>query len=378
MATVTLSQSFDFLSDQDWVWVVSAYSSTSLIITSGLYTQEFGGSFTYDYYGNVYGTVISSSFLINNSSVYTATGMSASAHQLHIHALTFGDTQATYSYVLQGNDTINGSAGNDTLVGYGGNDVLKGNGGADVIYGYDGNDTLIGGAGNDTLTGGSGNDVYIVNNSGDVVTEYSNAGTDLVKSSVSRTLGANQENLTLTGTAAINATGNTQNNILAGNNAANKLFGGLGADKLLGNGAADRLFGQNGNDTLIGGTGNDLLVGGKGKDILTGGTGNDTFDFNTVSETLAGTNRDVINDFAAGDKIDVVGIDANLAIAGNQGFSFMAGSAFSGSFAGTGELYYDTTSHILWGNNDVDAQADFSILVKLSGLSTLTTSDFVL
>ena len=58
---------------------------------------------------------------------------------------------------------------------------------------------LDGGAGADTLVGGTGNDTYVVDNAGDVVTEGAGAGTDTVQSSVTFTLGANVENLTLTG-----------------------------------------------------------------------------------------------------------------------------------------------------------------------------------
>jgi Ca2+-binding RTX toxin-like protein len=64
------------------------------------------------------------------------------------------------------------------------------------------------------MAGGTGNDTYIVDSSGDSVTEAANAGTDTVVSSVNYTLGANLENLTLTGSANINGTGNSFDNTL--------------------------------------------------------------------------------------------------------------------------------------------------------------------
>jgi Ca2+-binding RTX toxin-like protein len=126
---------------------------------------------------------------------------------------------------------------------------------ANTLTGNPWDNTLDGGAGADKLIGGAGDDTYVVDAAGDVVTELANEGTDLVRAALSWTLGANTENLTLTGTAALTATGNALANLLTGNAGANTLDGGIGADTLVG-GA--------GNDTLKGGTGNDVYVLGRG------------------------------------------------------------------------------------------------------------------
>ena len=74
---------------------------------------------------------------------------------------------------------------------------------------------LDGGAGADTLEGGTGNDTYYVGD-GDTVIEAADAGKDTIISGIRWTLGANVENLTLTGTAAINGYGNDLANTLRG------------------------------------------------------------------------------------------------------------------------------------------------------------------
>jgi hypothetical protein len=149
--------------------------------------------------------------------------------------------------------------------------VLTGNSGNNVLSGGAGNDTMSGGAGNDTMIGGTGNDIYVVDAAGDVVTELAAQGTDTVQSSISYALGSDVENLQLTGVAAINATGNTLDNVLTGNSGNNVLSGGAGNDTMSG-GA--------GNDTLIGGDGSDVFIHmhGDGSDIVQGGTGASWFD----------------------------------------------------------------------------------------------------
>ena len=83
------------------------------------------------------------------------------------------------------------------------------------------------------------------------------SGIDTVQSSISFSLAdpvhaiGDIENLTLTGTAAINATGNALDNVLIGNSGANVLTGLDGNDTLNGGGGADHLFGGTGNDTYV-------------------------------------------------------------------------------------------------------------------------------
>jgi Ca2+-binding RTX toxin-like protein len=185
-------------------------------------------------------------------------------------------------------ETINGLASNDKIDGGAGDDTLNGNDGDDTLNGNDGNDRLDGGPGADRLTGGGlGGDTYIVDNVGDVVVELpdnSNNAIDLVESSITYTLPAEVESLTLTGSAGVHATGNNLQNNIRGNFSDNILNG------------------WGGNDVLDGGGGNDALLGDSGNDILIGGSGSDQFVFMS-SFAVAGV--DTITDFNifSGDKI---------------------------------------------------------------------------
>jgi len=237
-----------------------------------------------------------------------------------------------------GSDLLLGLGGSDTLTGNAGNDVVDGGAGADTILatvddGDDvyrggagdadtyslantaadatvdlgagtassaqtGNDTLagiervVGGSGNDLLisaagianrlAGGQGNDTYVVHDATDLVVEAAGQGTDSVSASVSFTLAANVEDLTLTGLGNLNGTGNGAANVIVGNVGNNVLSGGGGVD------------------TLNGGDGADRLIGGTGADSLTGGAGRDTFAFSAGDSSRFGATIDQVTDYAKG------------------------------------------------------------------------------
>ncbi len=189
-----------------------------------------------------------------------------------------------------------GNALDNTLIGNSANNTL--NGGA-------GDDWLDGGGGSDTMRGGAGNDTYVVAQSGDIATENANEGIDTVRSSLSHTLGSNVENLVLTGTNAINGSGNALDNSLLGNTANNVLTG---------NGGADTLDGGAGTDTLTGGGGNDTYLLGRGHGA------------DTVVENDAGSGNLDIARFLAG-------------VAHDQVWFLRSGNNLETSIIGTGDKF---------------------------------------
>src|SRR6185503_5314749 len=207
---------------------------------------------------------------------------------------------------------------------------------------------LTGNSGKNTLAGGAGNDTYVITQSADSVSENAGEGIDTVRASITYTLGNNVENLVLTGTAAINGTGNNADNWLTGNGGSNILRGQGGADS---------------------------ISGGAGNDTLTGGSGTDGFYF---LEAPGAANADHITDFASGERLyleDLVhpGIGAAGNFAPNDARFFAAPGASGGADA-SDRVIYDTTSGRLYFDADGSGAAAPSLIAILDNVFSLSAS----
>ena len=250
-----------------------------------------------------------------------------------------------------GYDLLDGGNGNDWLDGGAEDDTLGGGNTNDTLLGGTGNDSLDGGSGVDSLIGGTGDDLYYVDDAADGVVEATNEGIDtvLVGFSYDITGNANVENVTLTGTASINATGNTTNNVLVGNDGTNSIIGSAGDDSLQGgDGTGD------GADTLIGGTGDDIYVlddiGLNDTIVENANEGTDTvlvgYGFGVVQKpnleniTLLGTSA--INATGNASNNVLVGNDGANSITGSDGHDQLYGADGSDTLdGGTGNDYLE-------------------------------------
>jgi Ca2+-binding RTX toxin-like protein len=252
--------------------------------------------------------------------------------------VTYIGTSGTYvlgvnveNLVLGGTAAINGT-GNAAA------NAITGNAAANVLNGL---------TGVDTLSGMGGSDSYFVDVAGDVVVETiagAAGGVDLVTftgTTGTFTLGSNVENLTLTGSAAINGTGNTLAN------------------------------------TIIGNSGSNVLSGGLGNDTLTGGLGNDFFVFNTAPNTA--TNGDTITDFNV--VADTIRLENAVFTALGAATGALNAAMFKNASLGAVDasdriLYNDATGAVLYDIDGSGAAAAIQF-ATISGAPTLTVADFL-
>ncbi|PHV50740.1 hypothetical protein CSQ91_06165 [Janthinobacterium sp. BJB301] len=185
-------------------------------------------------------------------------------------------------------------------------------------------DVLNGTTGADVLEGLAGDDTYYVNDSGDVIVELANGGTDTVYTSVNYTVADNVENVRLAASGlTVRGSANTNNifhvsvaggNVLDGGgtgNSVNYLGSSAGVTATL-SGASGPVAAAPGSDVLVnfasivGSKFDDVLTGNELKNLLVGGIGNDTLRGGKGDDTLLGAVGDDTYIFARGDGADII------------------------------------------------------------------------
>lgn len=398
-----------------------------------------GEGFTYNAAaGFTAGTIEAIDYNLAEPSLVAITGLAFDAADFSAYAAS-GDYSGLLTDLFSGNDIFHGSQVNvdaedeaslgDYIFAAAGNDTMNGNGG---------NDILVGGTGADKMRGGDGDDRYSVDNQGDKITENSGEGTDSVTSSVSLTLSANVESLTLTGTGDLYGYGNSRANTLVGNDGVNILRGYGGKDVLNGGYDADTLLGGRGDDvyyvdneddrvvelasegsdsvfstvshtlgatlehltlsgysdvdgtgndkdnwlvgntginTLTGGDGDDVLDGGYDEDQLTGGDGEDVFHFASASN-----GQDTITDFSAGQGDQLAFSSANF---GELKTGILADNRFASNATGVASttkqrFIFNTANGILYYDADGTGDDSAVALATLTGITSLSAGDLLI
>ncbi len=286
-----------------------------------------------------------------------------------------------------GDDTIYGGAMGNTLFGDDGNDLINcWQGSYSELFGGSGNDSLTGGnegnlldggIGVDTLRGGDGADIYVVDSLSDQIVEtyvpyYDNDPNprDMVSASISWTLTNNLEDLTLTGSAAINGTGNALNNSLAGNAANNVLNGMSGADTMLGGAGSDTYYVDNIGDRVFETTTTTSTTNAGGTDKVISSV---TFDLSAHTgvsfvENLTLTGSTAINGTGNALNNTLVGNGANNVLNGKTGADTMLGGAGNDTYYvdNAGDKVYETTTTTSTTNAGGTDKVNSSITFNLS------------
>lgn len=336
----------------------------------------------------------------------------------------------------EGVDQLDGGDGADWLSGGAGGDALTGGAGADMHDGGAGGDRMAGGAGDDTyfvndfgdvvseLAGSGVDTVWTVLALGALSAEVENLRFNGAGDFIG--IGNERANLIAGSTGLDRLEGGAGDDVLIGGAGGDVLIGGLGRDTasydgategveallsapgansgdavgdsyvgieslagsefgdfLAGDGGGNVLSGRGGADTLGGGLGADTLRGGAGGDILIGDAGSDVFDFDRADDSPAAS-RDVIRagltaafegaGVAGGDAIDLSGIDANTAVAGNQAFLFGGGGVGQVSLTASGN------GTLVRANIDNDATFEFQLLIEDGAVQpgAYAAGDFIL
>nr|CAD6405445.1 heme peroxidase [Rhizobium sp. Q54] len=356
---------------------------------------------------------------------------------------SYADAGAAVSVDLSifGPQYTGSATGNDWLIDI---ENLLGSGNADTLRGDANNNVIDGGGGADLMEGRGGDDTYVIDDTNangglDQVLEAVGGGNDTIRSALSINLetgagfaGQEIENIVLTGTGSVSATGNGLANRLTGNSGNNALNGGAGEDtvvlsgshesKVFGlsgsnvtitasgqgtdtltsveradiggtsyrivagtnnpdaslnsdsalNGGKDLVLGFNGDDTLNGGNDDDILKGGSGNDHLNGGAGNDILDGGTSGGlgAVIGTFADDFNDPTSN---NYTGNNGTLNFSGNW-IEGNDGAAPGSATAGDIQVIGSGAGRRLQFNDSIDGGESIFRAFNAAGAAAVTVS----
>lgn len=334
------------------------------------------------------------------------------------HEIVYGGDGVEYVTMRLGDDTVYAGGGNDLLIGHGGADYLDGGEGNDifVIGGFgsgvqgttskadDGNkewiatgakhDVIIGGDGVDTLriTTGIGantkaNGTIVLNNDNFKSMEVVQVGGTVGRLNVENTalqllndhyyFKANGTVADLSNTLGNN--GGTINNVVVDASGLTtnglRFEGNANQQTFIGTSKADVFVGNGGNDTLTGGGGADTFVFGKVYEQVVTGSSTTVQTYTNTAFNLTGV--DTITDFTRGtDKIELH-LDQYSQLAGFNASMLRVNSTGTAQDANDYLVYNTTTKTLSYDadGNGSGAKVDIAIL---TGVNTLSTSDFVI
>ncbi|MDX0591085.1 calcium-binding protein [Sinorhizobium medicae] len=397
----------------------STTTSTEVLyrLDNGLKVKVVGAGLSFDADGDaIGGTVTSIEVLLNNGTalVQTITGLNLSLENFQDAAEAF-DSARLESWLLSGDDTINGSVGDDDISGHLGNDILNANDGNDIVTGSGGADIYDGGAGLDIL---NFQDAYDASTAIRGISLNASAGTVIDQFGFSETFQNFEE---FRGTQFSDTMiGSSVDETFMGFGGRDTIDGGAGIDTIrydrdvqrgatkgvsinLATGVTTDSFGSKDTlsniehvratdfkDTIVGNSaanfirafaGNDIIDGGSGADIMRGGKGNDTYFVSSSSDIVdelgdSGSGIDTVqsvNSFNLANTAVVKGSVENLTLlgaanngSGNSLANVIVGNASNNLLTGAGGR------DVLTGGTGNDTFFFNSTLSSISNVDTIT------
>ncbi|MBO4401360.1 MAG: hypothetical protein J5809_05895 [Selenomonadaceae bacterium] len=338
------------ISKNNTITVKNAKDATlSVVDSTGTDTRVFG----YYSYGETTETIVLNSDFVDKA---------LTTDQYVSEITTIDGSSLTKGLAINGNEkdnVITGGKYADKIDGGNGADSISAGDGNDSINGGEGDDTIIGGAGNDTFVGGDGADRFVYVAGNDVIADYSNGDSDVVKLSSGKVGTSNYKGTDIVlnvvdvsnarkaiGTITLKGQKNKEITVIDANDVSdtrlfgyysygdttdtiilNSDFGGMlystttdnaayysssvvvvdgsnvkKASNIQGNGA-NTITGGTANDTITAGSGNSYLAGGAGNDSLIGGDGADTLVGGAGNDTMYGAGGANTFVFTAGSEV---------------------------------------------------------------------------